>query len=67
MRLAEVVLRLSGDEAAARALVEGLSLPVPDLDRAGHPDGGFDAFAPLLRHARLLYRLGLRRYSAYGG
>jgi hypothetical protein len=54
VRLAEAIVQLSGERAAARELVEGLALPLPDLERPGQLGDGFDLFTPLLRHARLL-------------
>jgi hypothetical protein len=61
VRLAEAVLSLTGDPDAARTLVEGLPLLVPDLDRAEARKNADALLGPLLQHARLLYRLGDRR------
>ena len=64
VRLAEAVLSLTRDAGAARPLVKGLPLLLPDLDRADYGDNADSLFAPLLLHARLLYRLGDRRSPA---
>ncbi len=64
VRLAGTVVRLTGDTGAAQTLVQGLPLPLPDLDRPGYRDDEDSVFGPLLLHARLLYRLGDRRTPA---